>query len=449
MLTALPSLRFVAVVLWGVGVQTHEFVATVGFALLLASYALPPGWRDTRRLLRVYWPLVAFFAWVALAPFFGGSVPTGTGVARWFDWFGVPFVAHATASFDRRQWQILATATLATLVISCTAAGLQHFGAWPSEHFFEPFRWTRTQFRRVYEGIPGTTRHMAGGLLFHRLKFSHVTALGVLAALLTARHARGRHRKFAVLAALIGFLSVWLFPYARMGALALTVGASAFVFFTMRSKRRALAVIAGLSIAGVVVLATVAPLRQRFVAGISESRGGLRSEHLQSAGRAIEAHPLVGVGAGQFTPSKFEIPDMSKYVRAHPGKAHNQFVSVAAEAGIPGALAFVALLLWIAASAQGRPLAPLAWSSLTFFAVLSLAHDPLFHAEFSLALVLCLGIGLSEARALRSRAPRTRRRLERAVPQKVLSPRRRRSTTNGRKKRPSPGASVLRPWGSL
>ncbi len=386
--------RFGALVLWAVGVQVHEVLATAGLALLTVA-SLPELRERAARasLWREGWPVFAFVAWALLAPLLGGALPRGEGVARWVDWLTIPLVAAAAARLSARQWGVLAGAAFGTLVLSSVVAGLQHVGAWPAEATFAPLSWTGISFFRVYEQVPGEARYMAGGLLFHRLKFGHVSGLVVVAALAAARHLGGRWRVAALAAASVGFVAVWLFPYARMAAVAMTVGAGVAVVLASGSPRRALMGVALMGLVGLGAIAAIAPLRARFASALTDQGSGQRTQHLQAGLEAVRQHPLVGVGAGQFTPAKFGDEAMAEHVRANPGKAHNQFVSIAAEAGVPGGLGFLALLAWLAARAWRRALGPLAVGALALFATLSLAHDPLFQAPVSMALVLALGLG--------------------------------------------------------
>lgn len=388
--------RFGALVLWAVGVQVHELFGTLGLALLTLSFlpALRSG-EFLRGLGREWWPLFAFVGWALGAPLLGGFLPRGEGVARWFDWVTIPLVAATAAGLTRRQWAVLAGAAGGTLVLSSAVAGLQHVGAWPPESAFDSLRWTGVSFFRVYEPVPGQPRFMGGGLLFHRLKFGHVSGLLVVAAIGASRHLVGRARAGVLGAAGFAFVAVWLFPYARMAAVAMTVGAGATLVLVSASPRRALVGVAFMGLVGVGAIAAIAPLRARFASAFTDQGSGQRTQHLQAGLEAIRQHPLVGIGAGQFTPAKFGGEEMAEHVRANPGKAHNQFVSVAAEAGVPGGLGFLALLAWLVARAWRRPLGAVALGALALFVTLSLAHDPLFQAPVSLALVLCLGVGLS------------------------------------------------------
>ncbi len=384
----LATWRFGALMLWVVGVQVHELLGTLGLAL---TVALGLQWLPK---LRTQLPLLVFIAWALLAPTLAGNPPDGTGVARTFDWLAVPFVAFAAAELSPRRWAWLALSAATTLLISSVVAGLQHFGVWPAEEFFSSLAWLRIPFQRVYEPIGESGRFMAGGLLFHRLKFAHVSGLVVLALVVAWKHLEGRARWFVAACAAVGFVAVWLFPYARLGAVAMTVGVGVTVLLTASSLKRALLVLGAVGLVGVVALVSIAPLRERFASSLSDSGSGQRSQHLAAGLEAVKQFPIAGVGPGQFRPSKFGDASMAEHVRDNPGKAHNQLVSMAAETGVVGAALFLVLLGAFAWRARGRRFGALTHGALALFVTLSLAHDPLFQAPFSMALVLVLGLGL-------------------------------------------------------
>ena len=69
--------------------------------------------------------------------------------------------------------------------------------------------------------------------------------------------------------------------------------------------------------------------------------------------------------------------------------------SIAAEAGVIGLLLFLWLLVFLARSLKLDTTAGAAGAgALAFFVLLSLTHDPLFQAPFSMALALALGASL-------------------------------------------------------
>jgi O-antigen ligase len=401
--TRLASWRFGALVLWAVGVQVHELVGTAALALFVLSFVpalasnLQGGKLESE--IRPWRPLFAWIAWALLAPTIAGQFPDGTGLARTLDWATIPLIAATANGLTPRQWKILTLAVTATLGLSSFVAGLQHFGIWPPLSFFDSLEWMRISFVRVYEPIADSGRFMGGGLLFHRLKFGHVSGLVVIGAVVASRHLTGLARVAVIALGAFGFVAVWLFPYARMGAVAMTLAVGFTVALVSSSPKRALLVIAGLGLVGLVALLSVGSLRDRFASALTDQGSGQRTQHMAAGVEAVRQHPLVGVGPGQFRPSKFSDPDMAEHVKDNPGKAHNQFLSMAAETGIPGGIGFIALLIWFAVQARGRPYGALTQGALAFFALLSLAHDPLFQAPVSMAVVLAIGLGMKAAPA--------------------------------------------------
>lgn len=373
--------------LWVVGVQVHEALATVGLALTVLL--------NVRRGVKAHVPLFLFIAWSLVAPTLGGNPPSGAGIARTIDWLTIPFVILAASELTPRRWAVLSLATAVTLVSSSLVAAFQHFGIWPTEDFFAPLAFMKIPFHRVYEPIGESGRFMAGGLLFHRLKFAHVSGLAVVALVVAWKHLAGPSRWFVAVAAVTGFIAVWLFPYARLGAVAMTVGVAVTIVLTAASLKRALLLVGALGLVGVISIAAITPLRERFISSFSDEGSGQRSQHLAAGFTAIQQHPIAGVGPGQFRPSKFGDETMAEHVRDNPGKAHNQLVSMAAESGLVGAALFILLLGSLVIRARRARHGALALGSLALFVTLSLAHDPLFQAPFSMALVLLMGLGTS------------------------------------------------------
>jgi len=388
----------VCLALWGVGCLFLEAFAAVGLVAcaLVALVAARQGGVTVRGALRAWWPLVAFLAWALLVPALSGHRPSGTGVARLLDFVGIPVAAMAIGHLSGARRVRLAWILSGVFLVSCAVAGLQHFGMWPSQEALQPLRWMRLSFERVYEAVPGTeNRFMAGGLLFHRLKFSHIGGMAVAFALGVGLHLKGRRRTAALVVAAVGLVSVGLFPYARAASVAL-VAVMGLVVLLGLPRRVALPACAAVLGLAVLTLAVNRPMRERFLNSSTEKGSGSRSALLETGLCAVRANPVTGVGPGRFQARLWATPDMPDQAREHPGKAHNQFVSMAAETGVPGAILFVLLLGWVAwRLPRNRPEGLGALGALVFFCLLSLLHDPLFHVQASQALVLILGAGLS------------------------------------------------------
>jgi len=384
---------------WGVGVQCSEGLATFGALGCAAgvAWALARRQADWLEIGRGWWPILAYVLWAAIAPTAVGHWPTGAGIARTADWLLIPVAAFAFRTLAPRQRTIVGVACAAILLLSCAVAALQHFGIWPEPGAFSRLGWTRISFQRVYERAPGTTnRFMVGGLFFHRLKFAHVEGLAVLVALSWAFHTTGWLRAFTALVAGVGFISILMFPYARAAAVALVVTALATALLFQRRRVGVRIAAAAILVGFVAILASQRPLRERFLSAATDSGSGNRRAMLQTGFAAIRAHPMVGLGLGRFRPSLFAPPNAPEEVLTHPGKSHNQFVTVAAEAGLPGLLLFCLALAWLgSAMVLQRPEGAAGASALLFFVLLSLFHDPLYHSEFSMALMLTLGAALA------------------------------------------------------
>ena len=202
----------------------------------------------------------------------------------------------------------------------------------------------------------------------------------------------GRSRALALGTALLGATAILLFPYARAATAALLVALVATLAVSLRRKAVALAVGAALLAVVAAAVGLDAPLRERFLSGLTASGGGDRDQLLSTGLRAVGEHPLVGVGLGRFRPAGFADASTPEHVRENAGKAHNQFLSLAAETGVPGALLFCVLLVWLARRMDGRTARGAAGlGALVFFVALGMLHDPLIQAPFSMALVLVLG----------------------------------------------------------
>ncbi len=380
---------------WAVGVQTFEGLASAGVGLTAVGALLSLKKSDAERLGRQWWPVGAFVGWSLLAPTLAGHLPSGSGVARTLDWLALPFAVIAWRQTAPQLRLLAGVLAAAVMVVSCAMAGLQHFGVWPVESAFDPYKWSQLPFHRVYELVPGTTdRFMGGGMLFHRLKFAHVTSLGVICAMvIAARSAPGSKGSWFAVAGL-GALAVWMFPYARMAAVAMTVAAAVTLVRSSAYPRQAALVAAGFCIVGSSIVWFTPAMRERFAASFTAEGSGDRIELLETGWRAVQEHPISGVGPGQFRPAKFADAATPVLVTDNAGKSHLQLLSIAAETGIPGALLFVVMLVGIARAGWNSPLT---LGALTFFVLLSLAHDPLFQAPFSMALVGILAVGIADA----------------------------------------------------
>jgi O-antigen ligase len=327
-------------------------------------------------------------------------LPKASAVARLGDWCAIPFAAYAASRVGRRGLRIIALAAGAALIASCVAAGLQSYGIWPNSTTMEHLSLGWVKAERVYEAVAGTKRFMGGGLLFHRLKFAHITGLGVLVAIVLAARASERwERRVAGAVALAGFLSVAWFPFARAAFIDLALSAVLALLLAYPGRRLAWLgiVFVPLAVAGTLIASP--GLRERMETSLTSESNGDRTALWSTGLAAVKAHPFTGLGAGRFRPGLFADASTPPDVVEHPGKSHDQFLTIAAETGLIGlALFLVMLVALLRAMDPGSAQAAIGKSCLAFFALLSLLHDPLYHAPFSMALALCLGLALQRPR---------------------------------------------------
>jgi O-antigen ligase len=242
----------------------------------------------------------------------------------------------------------------------------------------------------------------------------------------------GDFAAFLVLPLLIG---LWSLPALRPGparwmtglalalclyALALTqtlaslaavaVGVVVLLWFHLRQipRRVALAWLAGAAVLAAVLVLAVAPLRERVLGKLRGLAAGNLNEVLtgrldgwRAALWMMEEHPATGVGHGaylpEYVPAKLALLDRG--VEFLPGQtqpvfsnAHNEFLEVGADWGIPGLLA-LAWALWVLFGAARRVPErdrPLVGSGIAALTVLSLAYFPFRVAILAFPAILFL-----------------------------------------------------------
>jgi putative inorganic carbon (HCO3(-)) transporter len=141
---------------------------------------------------------------------------------------------------------------------------------------------------------------------------------------------------------------------SRGGFLGMT-GAALFIILRSRARIRNMAVI----IVGMILLTVLTPFSpwDRFANPTSGDTAAVDTRvALWHAGmRMVEAHPFLGVGLGNF---RFEAPAYVNYaelptVERADRVAHNSYVEIVAELGLPGLLTFAAILVSALFSTEG------------------------------------------------------------------------------------------------
>ena len=396
------NLAGVGLFCWAMGLHSTEALAHVGAGLcLVAALLAHPPWTQLKEAAYAWRWLLAFIGWAMVGPLCLGYAPRGSGIGRLLLLLALPVAAHAFFLAGPKWTKRVLWGGMALWMVSCLAAALQHFGLWPEAEWFSKLHFLKSNFYRVYEEVPGQPgRYMAGGLLFHRLKFATVGSLFALLslglALFAARHLAAWRRWHWVAVCALGTLAVAWFPFARMAALSLCLALAFQLFLGIQKRKLALLCVVGLALASASAMALNEGFRNRLVSSLSHEGSGNRTVLWSSGFRALKSSPLVGVGAGKFRPSAFPSDDMPAYVKANPGKAHNQALSIAAESGVVGLfLALVAFFSLAKTFLRQQHFGTTGLSMLLFFACLSLMHDPLFQDISILAFTWALGACLA------------------------------------------------------
>ncbi len=201
-------------------------------------------------------------------------------------------------------------------------------------------------------------------------------------------------------AALVLCLYALLLTQTLAAVAAVTVGSLVLWGALMPRRRSLIALGAGAAVA-VLLVAAVAPLRQRVVEKARQAAEGDwngvltgRLDGWRTAVWMLGEHPLTGVGQGayrpEFVPAKLALMDRGvpfyQDLTVGFGNAHNDFLEVGAEWGIPGLLA-LAWGLWVLFGALRRERGKdgeraLAWAGTAALATLCLVDFP-----FQIALV--------------------------------------------------------------
>ncbi|AKU91293.1 O-antigen ligase family protein [Vulgatibacter incomptus] len=158
---------------------------------------------------------------------------------------------------------------------------------------------------------------------------------------------RSRLRNPVARAAVLGLLGLQLWAivvtYSRGAILGLAVGLLAFILAGRGSRTRSILVAGGVAIA----LLSLAPsrfwARTETIATYEQDLSAQgRIDAWRTAGNILSRRPLTGIGAAAFTTAwaTYAPDDAGR----HPYVAHNLFLEVAAELGIPTLVAFLALL---------------------------------------------------------------------------------------------------------
>lgn len=404
-----PALARAALIAWGVGTLFSEGLqqAALGVALLVALALL--GRRRVALAPEVRAVAVAgalLFAWQALSPLAARATGAAAGWPR-FSRYGqapealavgaVAVIAALGVPWRALQW-ILGLGWAAHGAVAL----FQFLVPWP----FGSMGALRLPLARLQEDFGpegGPVRHAGLGLFFHRLRLAH-GAVAMLGPALAAASGAGRSARRGLGLLLAGVLAGCVYlSYARAALGAAAGVALLTALFAVRGRARALP-LAVLVLAGAGAAASPG-WRQRA----ARSQGYLDPERkitLRTGFEIARAHPLLGVGFGNYRPSALPIQAAMERQTGDEippllaNDAHNFFCTVWAETGALGVgltLAFHALLAraLLRSLRRGQRWALAGLLSQAGFHLLGLVHYVPYHSGVHLSFCLVWGLSLA------------------------------------------------------
>lgn len=327
----------------------------------------------------------AFSAW-CLVSVAAGWTPGSQRLSVLYSWLAFP-VAYL-AYHDRATRQLALRLLVATLCAALLLAVVQ---------FVVGFDLDRRPLRVSPDG--SRFAHASGFLGYH-LTYGAVTAL-LLPVFLAERGTRGR----AIGAAAAGAAVV--VSVARLAYLGAMAGVTAFLALAAVRRARALALAALLCITAAGGMALLAPDKLRAAATLQDGRFAI----WQVTNDIIRDHPMLGVGGRRGYERAYVArwPEVvgwrdDLWVREpRMPHAHNSFLSIAAQHGLP-ALALYLLLMYRFARAAGqaggrdRLAGAAAAAVLVTFVVCGQFNDLACQGETAYAFALALALALTGRR---------------------------------------------------
>jgi O-antigen ligase len=210
-------------------------------------------------------------------------------------------------------------------------------------------------------------------------------------------------------AAALGVIALML-TQSRGGWLGFLAGMAAVLLLTGGRARWLL--MAGGAVLVIVLLAApvIGPIGERVSLDAIATRGNVqvtpdnfsvqeRLAHWRAGIAMAEAYPLLGVGAGNFSTRFREFTPVWRF-RISRGHAHNSYIQAAAQSGLAGLVAYLALLGAVALRLGGRMRAVDRRTRSLVIGAIGVTVAVMVHGMFDYLHVLSLGLQLSAVWAL-------------------------------------------------
>ncbi|MEO0811586.1 MAG: O-antigen ligase family protein [Myxococcota bacterium] len=380
-----PPFLAIAAIALAVAMTLGEGVGLGALGLLAAAM-----WR--RRNEDTHWDSVALYPALGIGIWLGAGVLAwvlgGYGVmdigeiGRWMSFSALVVVPLSVQRLPPRWLDRIGQAYFATLLLAVVfALGTVALNARPGEWLVRGASNGIHQGRRPFD----SSRTVAGGFYFHRLKFAHVACLGAIA--MVARQLAlplKPGRRALEGAALVATLVALLLTYVRADVLGLATGMFVMGLFAGRRSQFALVALALLSVIGIAAVPSVSErVASIFAAQASSERALIWSQ----AVRIIADHPM-GVGLGNYSSvvsAYYDTVDPAFPTRTY---GHNLWLTQWAETGPLGVMGFLGGFIAVAYRARFRlpdPHALCLIGGTACFLTIGLTHDVFYDPPVALS----------------------------------------------------------------
>ena len=256
----------------------------------------------------------------------------------------------------------------------------------------------------------GVSHHVFGDYITQNV----MMAFFVLLALYRARQEPVRWQKLAWgVMAVVAMISVTHLSEGRTGYVLLVATIGVFVATQLRGRQAMVAVLMAVLALGVLLTNSDA-MRSRFAQAIAEAQRhdvdnttsiGHRLYNYKTTPRLIEQAPVLGLGTGAYHTQICHVLDDPTQCANYAWHPHNQYLFFAADHGLLGLGAYLALLgamAWVAMRSKDAQARTLLLGLTALLAVNSLFNSPLWSARESHFFTLMAALLVSMAWASRA-----------------------------------------------
>ena len=327
-----------AAALWGFVVFMPVGVNYGAFALLLLALVVSGGWRERAHRVRhhaLWWPVLAYVVWTLLVLAFGTHYPqTSSNIVHGLRIAATVLMALAL-SREEAVWALRG-------FLAMSVAGLAMIALYYSVGF------PMTEAFRGLLVLVGN-KSISNALL---LTIFGATAAVLGLALLTGHRPWRALIAFGFTVAVVAVITLTLLSRTSLLALLLAIGLACVHQWRRQLRALVVAMVLGAAVVGVAVWQSPS-VQRKFELGVQEleaAQAGAVSEGswvvryymYRDTARMIIDKPLTGWGIGGWT-EQWHL--RGPKLLADYNMPHNDFLWMGAQAGLPGALSLLAIIL--------------------------------------------------------------------------------------------------------